>query len=418
VDEGNSSAMTNDPLMLIPMVEEFEAGRDSGIFSVQSSSTVGDLLVHEVKFGSTGCTAVLRVLRTQGLVNAALEVQNLAREIQPSNVLLVGIAGALNRSDLSLGDVVLANRISTMLTGAKAVQVDDRWSVEPAGVPYRVLPAVDRFFEWLHQDANGLLRLESWRLASIARKTELALKHPRAWGHFKVALGPLLSDELVGGSEAFRQWILSANRKFMAIEMESAGVAAALEFVGSTACSDFADSKKSKLDSRTKGGWRRLAAANAFSLAEEVACTLIVPVRMADAGLEELVEIWKVLRRSSGVALLRYFLEEGWKRALWDHRVSVKVGENQFCIEPVEAGCVFSLVLPDGRERRSEWFSDSPREMVDVLCDLDSKRPQSLAAGFEELMLAAGHALSSVGGLPHLERLLPSTGESNGTGSG
>ncbi len=84
----------------------------------------------------------------------------------------------------------------------------------------------------------------------------------------------LASGPAVGKSEAFVEWLKSrVDRKFVAIDMESAGVYEAATIrsnpprvLAIRGISDFADKRKKLIEDGTKGQFRTVAAKNAFSL--------------------------------------------------------------------------------------------------------------------------------------------------------
>jgi nucleoside phosphorylase len=88
----------------------------------------------------------------------------------------------------------------------------------------------------------------------------------------KIHTGHIASGPIVGAADQFVQWLKKRrDRKFLALEMESAGVlnAAHKRAVNSLiirGISDYSDERKTKLDELGRGALRRYAMNNALAL--------------------------------------------------------------------------------------------------------------------------------------------------------
>jgi nucleoside phosphorylase len=84
----------------------------------------------------------------------------------------------------------------------------------------------------------------------------------------RVTAGHIASGPFVTATKAVVEWLLSRDRKYIAVEMEAYGVMLAA-YRGETAgfvvrgVSDLADDRKSRMDAATDGGLRRQAMRNA-----------------------------------------------------------------------------------------------------------------------------------------------------------
>jgi nucleoside phosphorylase len=215
-----------------------------------------------------------------GPTKAALVTEHLLNQWNPAAVVMLGIAGALDK-DLSVGDVLVATVVDNYLDRAKAVagQEPDSFQLELAGDPYRPNAELihrlshlefshpDVFRRWRQSCANQMKSLlKPRKRTQLIRKQLLRETVTLKEGH--IACGPI-----VGAAEQFTAWLKQRDRSYMAIEMESAGLLTALfEAVDPKrslilrGISDYADNRKKELDDVQRGALRRYAMRNALAL--------------------------------------------------------------------------------------------------------------------------------------------------------
>ena len=157
----------------------------------------------------------------KGEVHAADATARLIRFCSPQIVCSIGIAGALDK-DLAIGDVVVVDTIEQYLQNAKIQDSPAGPVFWPAGVPFNT----DR------------------GLSDLAFKLDMIAGHAyerfgNALGQFEcmrgrnipqISRGITASGPYVGDSGAFKEWIKrQIRRDFKVIEMETAGVAKAVQ---------------------------------------------------------------------------------------------------------------------------------------------------------------------------------------------
>jgi nucleoside phosphorylase len=167
-----------------------------------------------------------------GQLNAALATKDIIDKWRPKKVLLVGIAGGLG-SDVQLGDVVVSEQVVDYELGKIAAGgVEPRWSV------YRSDPVLlDRLRNF--QDPEWLSGI------AVPRPDGGAEMVPRITHGVVLSGNKVIADEKTAGALA------SVWKRAAAIEMEGAGIAAALHqmknapsFIVIKGICDKADSKK------------------------------------------------------------------------------------------------------------------------------------------------------------------------------
>ena len=189
-------------------------------------------------------------------------------------LVLLGLAGALDES-VELGDVVVAGEVNEFQASSKArstaagyeVSYSGRhWSQEFAiteAVKHFEYSCPDGFRRWQTQVEKDFERLTVTEKESVCA--------PPATLH----IGPIASGNIVAASRAFVDEVKRINRKFLAIDMEAAGVAFAatkrvhpVPWLVVRGISDRADENKGTLDNQ-EGAWRRYSVRNAIGLLHE-----------------------------------------------------------------------------------------------------------------------------------------------------
>ncbi|MCX5644200.1 MAG: hypothetical protein NTZ17_05885 [Phycisphaerae bacterium] len=233
-----------------------------------------------------------------GEKRAALVAQRLIDVYNPLTVAVVGIAGGLG--DARIGDVVVGTVVDSYIEESKAVPDDSGsgFRLDLAGDPYRCSETLVNQLQ--HLEFAQPLVFKNWRqdcrrrlqstidrqviaeliAGGLLRKQVQMLK-----GH--VACGPT-----VGAAEAFTKYLKThRDRKYLAIEMESGGILAAVaDNVGSQkslvlrGISDFGDERKEKLDAVVDGGFRQCAMHNAIGLLWSALDTGVLPSRSSEVA--------------------------------------------------------------------------------------------------------------------------------------
>ncbi len=206
-------------------------------------------------------------------------------------LVLLGVAGALGNS-VEVGDVVVADEVNEFQASSKAQSTRDgyefrysgrHWSSEFAireAVKHFEHACPDGFQRWQAQVQEDFAGLSAPNRDSVCSLPST------------LHIGPMASGNIVAASSAFVDEVRRINRKFLAIDMEAAGVTfAATERVHRVpwlvvrGISDRADENKKKLDDE-KGAWRRYCVRNALGLLQNLlawkdfltACGLESPV--------------------------------------------------------------------------------------------------------------------------------------------
>jgi nucleoside phosphorylase len=177
---------------------------------------------------------------------------------------MLGVAGALD-DDIALGDVVVAAEINEFQANSKAESIDGGYEVRYSG---RHWPLDFRIREALtHFEFAGGDSFNRWQKATSDHYSDLEIPDKIDGGcRCSMHLGPIASGNIVAASSVFAEEIKRINRKFVAIDMEAAGMASAAgERIHPLPCliSDRADEKKKMLDAQGKKTWRRYAVRNA-----------------------------------------------------------------------------------------------------------------------------------------------------------
>jgi nucleoside phosphorylase len=301
--------------LIIPTREEFDYIGESVTFAPVFGQDKGFWYQFSLPGGRLG---IAHVLFDMGLTTTAAATMRLLTKFDPEILAVVGIGGGLS-SDLRLGDVVVGSVIQEYLKAAKVVPDGPGQSeFKPAGAGWPLAERLRNFtnhFQYYAKDCH-----ERWARYARIRGAEAELRlvtTPGARGEPVYHVLPIASGDLVVADPAFRNWLLSHDRKRAVIEMEGAGAARAVtEYDRDVALlvlrgiSDFADEKKSALDSAGSdsagsdsagsgpagGAWRRYAAQNAIELLFAFLASPSFPWRSAprrpadpqDAGVPDL----------------------------------------------------------------------------------------------------------------------------------
>jgi nucleoside phosphorylase len=259
---------TVDVAFVVALREEFRHLHPS--LQECTAIEIGDRQYYRGRIGRDGAhSAVATFIGDMGPVPAATVSSLLIEKWKPRHVVLVGIAGGVNK-DVHLGDVVVATQVDSYLDSGKAVDSEGAFELLPSGAVFRAdrkLVSLVRNLEFTQPNV-----FQEWQ-----RKCRRAYESDQGL----TASGPLArepqlhdgliaSGPVVGASDAFRRWLLRRDRSYKAIEMEGAGVLWAAEQAWQPprtlvvrGISDRADPNKAELDDGGRGAIRAWAMQNA-----------------------------------------------------------------------------------------------------------------------------------------------------------
>jgi nucleoside phosphorylase len=222
---------------------------------------------------------VVTFIGGMGLSKAAIVGDRLIQEFSPHTVVNIGIAGAMD-DEVMVGDVVVAEQSEDYLASSKAVRRRRGRTFDFAlsGDPYKTTDAFVKHADnipFAHADAFARMMEECCAnrggLIPPAKCAQLQKRNIiRSEPH--ILTGRVASGSTVGAEEMFVKWLRSrSDRKYLALEMESAGVLASAHSRGTQTLiirgiSDFSDKRKKLFDKAGAGMLRRYAMNNAIAL--------------------------------------------------------------------------------------------------------------------------------------------------------
>ncbi len=269
-----------DIAIVIPLREEFDELHNeiAADCRAERNSNTG---AHDYLFSRPTTSGEYRCIVTfvgdMGETKAGLATQQILGKWSPRTVVVLGIAAGIS-DDVMVGDVVVASVVDSYMQNAKAVESDIAGYVfESSGEPYRPSSAFvkeTQHIKYAHRDVykswhDGALRdlraqVNDSEMESLINGRVLRL-HPIA------EVGHIASGPVVAAAKDFIVEVKKKDRKYLALEMESAGVLAAVHDAADPShslvirgISDLGDGRKSELDSIRNGGLRRYAVRNAI----------------------------------------------------------------------------------------------------------------------------------------------------------
>ena len=197
------------------------------------------------------------VLGEAGPMPAAQRVERLIGLVNPTLIVVMGIAGSLSK-DVKLGDVVVAEEVDHYLANSKTNPANDGtfhllMSGRHVRTSHLIIQAI-RNFEFAAANIY-----HAWQLACKSENSPTPV----------YKLGHIACGDSVGDAVEFKTFLLAHNRKFLAMEMESSGIAESamarpipIPLLILRGISDNAQDKQ-ELDETSKGSWRAAAVRNA-----------------------------------------------------------------------------------------------------------------------------------------------------------
>jgi nucleoside phosphorylase len=267
---------------------------------------------------------------TMGGQDALLVTARLLMMYSPANFVLVGIAGSLS-SDVFIGDVVIADQVTDYLQDSKI----DRSQIIRSNRSYRTTAPIANASRFINSN-----EARTWTTVSVKSRKGVAqilgghgpaLRAVVRTGDPKVHIGHIASGPFVSASKGFSSWLRkTVDRKFLAVEMESAGFLNAADELAEGSgvmvirgISDMARESKARLDEVGKGALRRLAMQNALGALRTLA---VAQVFERSSGQSPSVDGCRLLTGSSRFDralygdIQREFREKVYATRRTDHR--------------------------------------------------------------------------------------------------
>lgn len=237
--------------------------------------------------------AILRQIE-QGNGEAQEAARDLIDDLQPSLLLVVGIAGGLPSDDISLGDVVLSTRVHDFSIEARKFQDETAYNVGGGSIVKAIAAGIanlsareSELSDWCAElppkpavnfGSKNLYGPRKWQRA-VRQKLQVHYGRDAVEREPLFAAGPIASsDRLVKDPRVLFPWITSA-RGILAIEMESAGVHRATRdrtpMLSIRSLSDIVGLKR-------QDAWTKYACASAAAFTRAYLRTRPVPIRESE----------------------------------------------------------------------------------------------------------------------------------------
>jgi nucleoside phosphorylase/predicted Zn-dependent protease len=229
--------------------------------------------------GAKPYRCVITFIGGMGPTKAALVGDRLIQEFKPATIINIGIAGSMDR-DVSVGDIVIAEQVDEYLHSAKAIADTDSitFQFQLSGDPYKSSP--DYVSHAKNLEYAYAKPTEQWHSRCADRLGELVAEDKRnellqkrlIRNTPRILVGNIASGSIVGATEIFIRWLKeNRDRKYLALEMESAGVMSAAHTRSTPnlvirGISDYGDARKEALDQIDDGALRRYAMNNVITL--------------------------------------------------------------------------------------------------------------------------------------------------------
>lgn len=223
------------------------------------------------QWGSTNpyqCAATF--IGDMGTDKAALATDRFNKRRQPKTIVMLGIAGGIDK-DVKLGDVVVATSVNNYLSKGKAVPgAGESFTFSPGGDPYRC--SYELVQSALHLEFAHYQLYQQWQANSQQKLTEaVACEHrtkllQQGYVREKAEFiqGPIASGPVVGAAKEFITWLKQIDRNYLALEMEGGGMLGAVYSQADPkktlilrGISDFGDERKQELDKIGTGLWTK-----------------------------------------------------------------------------------------------------------------------------------------------------------------
>jgi nucleoside phosphorylase len=177
--------------------------------------------IGEVRARDGTYKVVVCLIAKQTPTNAAIATGSIVRRWKPRYVIGVGVAGGLPREQLGLGDVV----VSSVIFGYEYGKMEEDFS-----------PRMDYTYQ-----VDGALLAAASAVASSGWRDHITVPKPSGNGETKMRPGAIASGDKVVDSTTspYFQAVLEKWPKLLAVEMEGAGVAAAINALKDGGASEY-----------------------------------------------------------------------------------------------------------------------------------------------------------------------------------
>lgn len=229
--------------------------------------------------GMPGYTCVFTLIGGMGPAKAAIKADRLITRYRPRTAVIIGIAAGVHK-DVKVGDVVIARQVDGYIESSKAIKTTgDDFGFLLSGNVFQSSETLVR--DIANYEFSFIEGFEQWLKDCSARLNELVPQDIRDelvnTGVIRekpvIHEGSIASGPVVGATSAFTQWLLTRDRNYKALEMESVGLMEATSSLKNPpltlvirGISDYGDDRKSHLDAIKEGGLRKLAMQNASRL--------------------------------------------------------------------------------------------------------------------------------------------------------
>jgi len=153
-----------------------------------------------------------------GTVAAAQALERICTSLDPERILMIGIAGSLDDTDVSLGDVVLARQIFDYDSRRK--HSDKGTDAAPSAYPTDRGLVSEAQSLLVDDDEYGIWKQYCHSVLAAELKNQL----PNTWAGPTLHIGDIACGDAVVNSLKEKKRIKSLNRKLLATEMESSGL--------------------------------------------------------------------------------------------------------------------------------------------------------------------------------------------------
>ena len=280
-DEAEDLEGPIDVAIIVALEEEFEELQALAPpwTAIKDPATGGyDYLFRHPVDGAVPYRCAATFVGETGPEDTALAVDRFLNRRKPRTIVMLGIAAGIH-DDVKLGDVVVANSVGRYLKDAKVVDgaTAETFEIRPGGDAFPPSPDLVKATQHLKFARPSVYK--KWQevgqkhlAESIPAHKALQKKNWLGTAPVYVA-GTLASGPVVAAAKSFLDWVRSIHRKYLALEMESGGMLAAVysradptRSLVLRGISDFGDDRKKDLDAIGGGGLRRYAMGNTVRL--------------------------------------------------------------------------------------------------------------------------------------------------------
>lgn len=258
---------TVDILIYTPLEEEYDA--IAALFCAESDISGTEYDGFTWTLGNVEGATI--VGENWGNTNSRKAIMEAGRDLEPSLVICVGIAGSIS-DDLKLGDVVYSKTVYDLTQRGKLKPGDHTFDAEQLEIDSRLVKSLNRDRRRKTGDATFQLWKENRQREIHSEITASGIHGDAAerLTNLVITPGKIATLNSVVADTATKEAITRSGRKIIAIETESCGGVEAcneldIPYITIRGCSDYADEDKNSLEQASKNFIRKTAAKNAGS---------------------------------------------------------------------------------------------------------------------------------------------------------